>query len=466
MLLLGRDFHVAEMESAEVTTELSFSVQRSIIERRIEKGKGKTTERPMDEGILGQKRKKPKRPETGKLTEGVTAAPETGTGHVNQKHTEPPPKVKQEELSSTNVYLNDFKNMIAMQRIRISQMREGIAPTVPNQGIVFNEKGSAWFRSQVLGDRNQDRSPGVPLPPPPDNGPDDEDNGDDDRDKDDKSQREGNCRNKGRCPNDGEESTPGDDPFIPTTPMRELSAITPRRSMETKALFTEHKFQQIMEFIRANLGMKIMIPDGLKPSRVDSKSMTKYDGTASRETFWEWLRSVVFTYRAAHLGGLERDEERVLILDTMLAGMAKSWFQRRISRLGEHRPSFMDIVLELYKRFIHDSALQDARAAFKAASWEDTDMTVQGWSELLCQLVDDMDVPPNEYSTKEKLMMGLPGYLRSRIFGDKMSIEYNSLEELLQSALDVEYAVHISKTQNWSFRAWSFLATFLPLSLG
>ncbi len=150
---------------------------------------------------------------------------------------------------------------------------------------------------------------------------------------------------------------------------------------------------------------------------------------------------MVFAYRAAHLGGPEHDEEQVLILDTMLAGTVKSWFQRRISRLGEHCPSFIDITLELYKQFIHDSALQDARAVFKAATWEDTDMTVQGWSELLRQLIDDMDIPPDEYFMKEKFMMGLPGYLRSRVFGDKMSIEYNSIEELLQSALDAEYAI-------------------------
>ncbi len=63
--------------------------------------------------------------------------------------------------------------------------------------------------------------------------------------------------------------------------MRELSSVAPRRSMETKVIFTERKFQQIVEFIRSNLGTKILIPEGLKPPWVDSKSMTKYDRKAS-----------------------------------------------------------------------------------------------------------------------------------------------------------------------------------------
>ncbi|PBK96035.1 hypothetical protein ARMGADRAFT_1077549 [Armillaria gallica] len=81
------------------------------------------------------------------------------------------------------------------------------------------------------------------------------------------------------------------------------------------------------------------------------------------------------------------------------------------------------------------------RQAFKDAKWDDTDESVEGWKDLLKQLVDDMDIPPDDYSAKSKFMECLPRHIQSCIFADKMLVEYNSLEELYQAGLDAEYAV-------------------------
>lgn len=105
----------------------------------------------------------------------------------------------------------------------------------------------------------------------------------------------------------------------------------------------------------------------------------------------------------------------------------------------------MEVIIDLYARFIHDSALQDARDVFRAARWDEGDNTVQGWKDTLQQLIDNMDVAPDEYSVKNKFMSGLPPNVRNSVFTDKLSVEYNDWEELYQSALDIEYALKVER---------------------
>ncbi len=69
------------------------------------------------------------------------------------------------------------------------------------------------------------------------------------------------------------------------------------------------------------------LPDGLKPPQWDTRLMSKYNGSESKDVFWTWLCSVMFAYQSSQLSGPERDEEQVLILDILLGEKAKEWFQ-------------------------------------------------------------------------------------------------------------------------------------------
>ncbi len=95
----------------------------------------------------------------------------------------------------------------------------------------------------------------------------------------------------------------------------------------------------------------------------------------------------------------------------------------------------------MYKRFVIEAMQQDARDAFKNAAWIDGDDRVQGWYDLIKQCVEDMEIPPDEYAIREKFMGGLPYAFRTHIFTDKLSIEYNTLDELADAALDAECAL-------------------------
>ncbi len=77
------------------------------------------------------------------------------------------------------------------------------------------------------------------------------------------------------------------------------------------------------------------------------------------------MHSLVYAFRAAQLGGPDQDEERVLILDSLLEGKVKSWLHSRLDHNDKVYPTFVKVLIELYARFIHESALQEAREAFQ-----------------------------------------------------------------------------------------------------
>ncbi|KAK0240619.1 hypothetical protein EDD85DRAFT_950466 [Armillaria nabsnona] len=362
-LIMGREIRWANEEEesgGEALTMpppiMSFKRQQALIARRLGKTSMNGTEKKIDEDIpLPRKSKsKPVKVETPneKVPEVKAAAQSeqmrcpVNTDDGDSAAIVPPHTINIDEL----------RNRVVLQRIRLSQMRDGMEPTVTDQGIVFDNNNNAWLRPDQADSSTIQPTLSQTIT----------NNGD----RDDKNRRREKEGNPDEPPSNGDGSDdepdkkPHRDPFMPRMDARDTSA-TPSRSIEAKMRYAERKCQQIVEFMRHNLGTKLMIPDGLKGARLDVKSMKKYDGTSSREVYWEWLRSLVFAYRASQLGGPDRDEERVLILDLLLEGKAKAWFHLRLERSDLPYPTFIEALIEMYNRFIHESALQDARRAFR-----------------------------------------------------------------------------------------------------
>ncbi|PBK90628.1 hypothetical protein ARMGADRAFT_1032180 [Armillaria gallica] len=374
---------------------MSFKEQHACITKRMSKGKASSSEKPLDEGIVP----KPDIPADHNPEVVKEEEKENVRSQSPGTTCEPPTVPKLDEVD-----INELKNRIALQRIRLSQPHDHITPMVPDQGIIFDENNNAWLRPDAIhtappapmvqptvvtttASENTGGSDQLSDPPSDDGGPSDDDDGD---------------------------KPPPRDPFTPWHCSREGSSIHPMGSVEAKLRYTERKYQQIIEFVCKNLGKRLALSDNVKPPRFDMKSMGKYS---------------------------DRDEERVLILDSLLEGKAKLWLHSRLDHNDKVYPTFVEVLIELYAWFIHESALQEAREAFRRANWEDTDETVQGWRDHLQQLVDNMDVPPDEYSLKDKFMGKLPVAIRSRVFTDKLFMEYNMLDELCNGALDVEHAI-------------------------
>ncbi|KAK0438807.1 hypothetical protein EV421DRAFT_1906441 [Armillaria borealis] len=130
-------------ESDQVVTEgcmfLTFAEQCNMIENWMKKGKTNPTEELVDKDILltckpklvpGGPKKKPQ-PEPQPVKAKAELNPDTNAKGDSRQRT------------PTDIW--ELKNRVTLQRIQLSQIRNGLQPTVQDQGIVFDENNNAWL---------------------------------------------------------------------------------------------------------------------------------------------------------------------------------------------------------------------------------------------------------------------------------------------------------------------------------
>ncbi|KAK0223798.1 hypothetical protein IW262DRAFT_1458858 [Armillaria fumosa] len=191
----------------------------------------------------------------------------------------------------------------------------------------------------------------------------------------------------------------------------------------------------IERYVDEHLRVCLHLPEGVKALRLDSKNVSPYAGSSSVAEFWTWLKSLVIYLEASQLGGLDRDRERKLLVEPVLTGAAKKWYHNHVIEVDEYSNwNFISVVIGLYDRFIHDSAMQEARSKFDRATFVDGGGTAEGYRDLLQTLVRDMTRKPDDYTITQRFVMGLPPDMRGAIFNDRLNVEVNTLEEFVESA--------------------------------
>ncbi len=147
-----------------------------------------------------------------RINKGVPLRPRVNTGkkpapEPSKQKKEPKPDMVKEEQDEklmgnngrmTPSDIRELKNRVTMQRIRISQLKDGIEPTVPDHGIIFNNKNNVWLRPKAVaekvsgkkpedneeGDNKKNESGRDRGGPPSDDGSSGDESGDDDRRRD------------------------------------------------------------------------------------------------------------------------------------------------------------------------------------------------------------------------------------------------------------------------------------------
>ncbi len=142
--------------------------------------------------------------------------PKTGTG---TKPKQPEVKIEmtgRKILSLEEEEIRAIKEKVTLQRIRNSQLRDGMKPTVPDQGIIFDENNNPWLKPDFaeMSAHPKQNNTGNRIHncngSPPDDGDDPED---DDEDNNGRGKR---------------------DPFTPKPWPRGVSATPSSRSVEAK----------------------------------------------------------------------------------------------------------------------------------------------------------------------------------------------------------------------------------------
>ncbi|KAK0246138.1 hypothetical protein EDD85DRAFT_783839 [Armillaria nabsnona] len=211
-ILIGRSFLAPE----NVGTRSMLT--KAVIHKHLEKGKKRATTWKLDKEIPTKRAPPP----DNIPKEWPTIAPE-----IKVKK----PETKVPSLMEDKMCI--IKEKVTYQRIRNSQIRDGMRPTIPNQEIIFDKNNNPWLKLDFAENNMQMRqtSKGQRVHnhssrPPNDGGDPDDDNDDND--------------NKGN----GKQ-----DPFTPRPWPRGTSATPSSQSIEGKIRDQEHQYQKIIDFI-------------------------------------------------------------------------------------------------------------------------------------------------------------------------------------------------------------------------
>ncbi|PBK65447.1 hypothetical protein ARMSODRAFT_1022255 [Armillaria solidipes] len=288
----------------------------------------------------------------------------------------------------------------------------GGPPGPPNGGPSHNGRGSTPIPSNR------------PLPPPPGGGPPDGGSDDDD----DREESE----DKHDVPRVGYR-----DPITP----RDGTQLTDRSHNQAERnprALSDHRRQMhicIEQYVDKHLRVRVHLPEGMKAPRLDSKNIPPYAGSLSVAEFWTWIKSLVVYLEVSQLGGFDRDKERKLLIEPMLSGVVKKWYHDHVIEVNEYLNwTFVSILIGLYNRFIHDSAMQEAQSKFDHATFTEGGNTMEGYHDLLQTLIRDMARKPDEYTMNRRFVTGLPQDMREAIFDDQLNVEVNTLDEFVKSA--------------------------------
>ncbi|KAK0430215.1 hypothetical protein EV421DRAFT_1913211 [Armillaria borealis] len=292
-----------------------------------------------------------------------------------------------------------LKDRAILQKWRERDMAESGQSNIPDQGIVWDNKGEAREADQRRGASRESSHPQEPPRPPP---------------------RDPNPPGGPGGPDDSDDGESEDE--------------TPRRNNRTRRGNENH----------GHSGHRL--PEGVKPPQLDIKSVKPYDGDPSMEVLWDWLKSLVIHLETQQLGGPDRDRERKLIIEPVLTGKAKKWYHDHVIEVDSARIwTFTSVILALYDRFIHDSVMQEARSKFEKATFAEGGGTVEGFRDLLESYIRNMTMKPDDYTVRKLFMKRIPHAMRNAILEDHLRMELNTLDELVLSGKAWEDTEHSKK---------------------
>ncbi|KAJ8689461.1 hypothetical protein PTI98_012363 [Pleurotus ostreatus] len=204
----------------------------------------------------------------------------------------------------------------------------------------------------------------------------------------------------------------------------------------------EHRY---LTLINDQLGEQLVLPNGLKPPSGIPKP-DKYSGDADVEIFNNWLQSLLRWLRLQLYGGAERDSECVAMVGLFVDGKAATWYNDEVDGMYRRHRSWMftRVILDMYDRFVQPTAMQDATEQFYAVEYTGSG-GVRGFYDELDRKAARMIHSVDAYTFRRQFLMGLPSYIRNVIINRGYTAERHRLKEIYRVAIQVEEGRIITK---------------------
>src|ERR1700733_6752445 len=172
----------------------------------------------------------------------------------------------------------------------------------------------------------------------------------------------------------------------------------------------------------------------------------QYGGESNIETFDIWLQMILRWMKLSGYAGEDVDDARVSIVAMFLTGKAHVWFNDNVESVTRRirHWSFKDVVTGLYDRFIHDASIQDATTKFYEVTYNPA-TGVMGYYHDLERYALRMIHPPDSYTFKTQLMMGLPAAIESAVLDIGVSAETSTTTTIVNKARQFEESHRVHK---------------------
>uniref|UniRef100_A0A8H8CD88 CCHC-type domain-containing protein n=1 Tax=Psilocybe cubensis TaxID=181762 RepID=A0A8H8CD88_PSICU len=191
---------------------------------------------------------------------------------------------------------------------------------------------------------------------------------------------------------------------------------------------------RLSRLIHELLGTRIEYPDGFKfNAKLESDKSTKYSGSPKFSELENWLSDLCSKMAVRQLGGPKNDLMRRMILPEYLDGDAKFFYNHHVANINRQKKhwTFEEVILALYERFVHPTSMQDAREAFRTATFNPK-KGVQAFYDTILEHAQNMYKYPDQYSILEVFLSGIPRAMRSHLIrNDGLSPEVNSVDEFV-----------------------------------
>jgi len=168
-----------------------------------------------------------------------------------------------------------------------------------------------------------------------------------------------------------------------------------------------------------------------------------YNGEDDIEVFEAWLADILRWFRVTGMAGPDKDPFRVDLCGIYLTGIASTWYNTEVEAWERTKINwtFEELIIALYKRFIHEVTAQNAKTHYENTRYSKTKGALAFYNELE-RHAKRMIQRPDEYSHRRRFLFGLPmEIVETMIKSRGITAEHTPIEEMIEEAKAVENTI-------------------------
>lgn len=214
--------------------------------------------------------------------------------------------------------------------------------------------------------------------------------------------------------------------------------ISTNTGIEGRLEYENAYIRKIKDLIYDRVGKRRVYAYEMKGVKVHAPD--HYDGKDDVEKFFEWLSGLLRWLRVNNICGRQADQQRVDLTGTTLKEQASEWFAAEVEGFQRRTRewTFEEVIVEMYKRFIHEVTAQNASERFERARYSRSRGALSFLNELE-KHAGRMVEPPNEYTFRKTFLKGLPHDLVEKLFLSRhISAEHTPLDRIVEEVKAME----------------------------